>query len=147
MSVEIKPFTSDQYEQWLPLWQGYLTFYESSVPDEVTKDTWARFHNEEEPMWALGAYWDGNLVGMVHYIYHRTCWSSADNCYLQDLYTVPDSRGKGVGRTLIEAVHEKAADAGANTVYWMTQESNQTARKLYDRIAVRSGFIHYDKAL
>ena len=145
--IEVKPLVKDQYEEWYPLWQGYLTFYESSLPDDVTKETWSRFFDDNEPMYALGAFMDGKLVGIVHYLYHRTCWSKDYNCYLQDLFADPDIRGKGIGRALIEAVHDRAKEANANTVYWMTQEDNKTARLLYDRIAEKTGFIHYEKSL
>lgn len=143
--IDVKPLNADQYDEWYPLWQDYLTFYESRLDDDTTKETWQRFHDENEPMKALGAFEGGKLVGIVHYIYHRTCWSKNYNCYLQDLFAVPDARGKGIGRALIEAVHDDARNENANTVYWMTQEDNKTARILYDKVASRSGFIHYDK--
>lgn len=145
--IDVKPLVPEQYDEWYPLWQGYLTFYKSSLPDDVTKETWSRFFNDNEPMGALGAFLDGKLVGIVHYIYHRTCWSKEHNCYLQDLFADPNVRGQGIGRALIEAVHSQAKEGGANTVYWMTQEDNKTARILYDRVAEKTGFIHYEKSL
>ncbi len=145
--IGVRPLEYDQYEEWYPLWQEYLKFYQSSVSDEVTKNTWERFHQPDQPMWALGAFQQDQLIGIVHYLYHRTCWSSADNCYLQDLFAIPEVRGRGVGRALSDAVHEVATKAGANTVYWMTQESNKTAQLLYDRVANRTGFVHYEKPL
>ncbi len=143
--IEIKPLSREQYDDWYPLWQGYLTFYKSSLPDDVTNNTWERFFDENEPVWALGAFMDGKLVGIVHYIFHRTCWSKSDNCYLQDLFATPDVRGKGVGRALIEAVREKADEVNANNLYWMTEESNEAARILYDKVAKRNGFIIYER--
>ena len=87
---------------------------------------------------------DGKAVGLVHYLYHRTCWSVTNNCYLQDLFADPSARGTGVGRALIEAVQAEAAKIGVANVYWMTHETNETARRLYDRVAKRTGFIEYD---
>jgi GNAT superfamily N-acetyltransferase len=130
---------------WEPLWQAYLRFYESSQPHEATDVLWKRLHDPNEPMFVLGAYRDGKLIGIVHYLFHRSCWTTGDYCYLQDLFVAPDVRGGGAGRALIEAVYEAAHAAGASRVYWNTHETNKTARILYDRIAQRSGFIQYRK--
>jgi GNAT superfamily N-acetyltransferase len=107
--------------------------------------TWARLHDPAEPMHALGAYLDDRLCGIAHYLYHRSCWTIGDYCYLQDLFVAEDARGRGLGRALITAVEERARAAGASRVYWLTQESNAGARALYDRLAERSGFIQYRK--
>ena len=131
--------------EWEPLWQGYLAFYKTSVPADVTDTTFARFFDEAEPMHALVAERDGELVGIVHYIFHRSTWTSGPYCYLQDLFTAEHARGGGVGRRLIEAVYERARGQGASRVYWLTQESNTTARAHYDRLAEKSGFIQYRK--
>src|SRR5262245_2140965 len=142
-SIEIRPLRPDEREPWEPLWQGYLTFYESSLPPEVTAGPGRRLPDPAEPMHVLGAFVDGRLVGIVHYLFHRTTWTTGDYCYLQDLFTVPEARGQGVGRALIEAVVERARAAGASRVYWLTHETNATARALYDKVADRSGFIQY----
>ncbi len=131
------------FAQWLPLWEGYNTFYERTVPLEVTRMTWSRFFDAYEPMHAVVAERDGKLLGLVHYLFHRNTAMLAPTCYLQDLFTAPEARGQGVGRALIEAVYERAQVAGSPRVYWMTQESNATARRLYDQLAERSGFIQY----
>lgn len=144
-AVVIKPVSQDERAAWLPLWQGYLRFYESSQTSDATDVLWQRLHDPREPMFLLGAYRDGKLVGIVHYLYHRSCWTTADYCYLQDLFVDPGMRGGGIGRALIEAVYEAARGAGASRVYWNTQESNATARVLYDKLAERSGFIQYRK--
>jgi GNAT superfamily N-acetyltransferase len=135
------------FEQWLPLWEGYNSFYERTVPAEVTRITWSRFFDAYEPMHAVVAERDGKLVGLVHYLFHRNTAMLAPVCYLQDLYTAAEMRGQGVGRALIEAVYERAQAAGSPRVYWMTQESNATARRLYDQVAERSGFIQYRRQL
>ena len=131
------------FEQWLPLWEGYNSFYKRKVPAEVTRTTWARFFDAYEPMHAVVAEQDGRLLGFVHYLFHRNTAMLAPTCYLQDLFTAAESRGQGVGRALIESVYERAQAAGSPRVYWMTQEDNATARRLYDQVAERSGFIQY----
>ena len=107
--------------------------------------TWARLHDPAEPMGALGAYVDGKLCGIAHYIFHRSCWSIGDYCYLQDLFVAEAARGRGLGRALIAAVEETARAAGASRIHWLTHETNADARALYDKLAERSGFIQYRK--
>ncbi|WP_262030937.1 GNAT family N-acetyltransferase [Microvirga sp. Mcv34] len=141
--IEIRPITESDGAAWEPLWQAYLTFYQSSLPPEVTDATWRRFFDPAEPINALVAVLDGRIVGIVHYLYHRSTWTTADYCYLQDLFTAEEARGRGVARALIEAVYEKAKAHGAARVYWLTHESNTTAQALYDKVAARSGFIQY----
>lgn len=146
-NTNIRSAEPADFEQWLPLWEGYNRFYERTVPAEVTRVTWSRFFDAYEPMHAVVAECDGKLVGLVHYLYHRNTAMLAPVCYLQDLFTVAGSRGQGVGRALIEAVYERAQAAGSPRVYWMTQESNAVARRLYDQVAERSGFIQYRRQL
>ncbi|MDQ0320500.1 GNAT superfamily N-acetyltransferase [Pararhizobium capsulatum DSM 1112] len=144
----IRPLETSDYANWLPLWLGYQRFYEVVIPDETTAATWARFHAEAEPMHALGAFDNENqLVGIVHAIFHRSTWLPKWTCYLQDLYVEDSQRGLGVGAALINAVADLARENGAGRLYWMTHETNATARRLYDQIAERSGFIQYRKAL
>ncbi|HEY0353063.1 MAG TPA: GNAT family N-acetyltransferase, partial [Enterovirga sp.] len=138
--VAIRPLGPEDRADWEPLWAGYLAFYEATIPSTVTETTWARLNDPAEPMHALGAFIDGQLVGIVHYLFHRSTWTTGDYCYLQDLFTNEAARGRGAGRALIEAVYERATAAGASRVYWLTQEGNATARALYDKLADRSGF-------
>ena len=141
--LDIRALRPDEYDVWEPLWQGYLSFYKSAVTPEVTNTTWGRLQDPAEPMHVLGAFLDGTLVGIVHYLFHRSTWTIGDYCYLQDLFTAPEARGQGAGRALIEAVYDRAEVAGASRVYWLTQETNATARALYDTLADRPGFIQY----
>jgi GNAT superfamily N-acetyltransferase len=137
------------FPRWLPLWQGYNAFYGRSgataLPDHITQATWTRFFDAYEPVHAMVAEHDGRLVGLVHYLFHRSTISIAPTCYLQDLFTDQTTRGKGVGRALINAVYEQAKLAGLTRVYWLTHETNSTAMKLYDQVAERSGFVVYRK--
>ena len=145
--ILIRPVAPGDFERWLPLWDGYNAFYGRSgptaLPPEVTQTTWARFFDPAEPVHALVAELDGRLVGLTHYLFHRTTTSIAPTCYLNDLFTSADARGRGVGRTLIEAVGDEARKAGAARVYWLTHETNATAQRLYDAITEKSGFIVY----
>src|SRR5262249_42273221 len=115
------------------------------ISDETTTVTWARLHDPAEPMAVLGAYVGGRLCGIVHYLFHRSCWTVGNYCYLQDLFVAENARHLGLGRALIAAVEERARRAGASRVYWLTHESNAAAPALYDKLAERSGFIQYRK--
>jgi len=147
MRVEIRSIEIHERSAWEPLWQGYLEFYSALQAKDATDETWRRIHDEREPMFALGAYADGKLLGIVHYLFHRSFWTIGDYCYLQDLFVAKDTRGLGLGRALIETVYAKAKEQGASRVHWLTQDHNATARLLYDNIADRSGFIQYRKIL
>jgi len=143
----IRLLAPDDFAIWLPLWKGYQTFYKAEIPDRVTEVTWARLLDDAEPVHGALALHDGKAVGLVHYLTHRSTWSEGDVCYLNDLFTTPEVRGKGFGRALIEHVYDAAREQGCAEVYWLTHETNVTAQKLYDQVATRSGFIHYSNAL
>ena len=150
-AVSVRDVVPTDFPAWSVLWDGYNAFYgregPTALPAEITARTWTRFFDAAEPVYALVAERDGRLVGLAHIIFHRSTTLLDDTCYLQDLFTAPDVRGKGVGRQLIEAVYARARDAGASRVYWQTHETNSTAMRLYDRVAERSGFIVYRKLL
>ena len=139
------------YDQWRPLWDGYNAFYGRSgataLPEGITRITWARFFDPAEPMHCLVAEDEGRLLGLAHYLFHRSMISVEPVCYLQDLFTAPQARGRGVGGALISRVYAEAHQAQSSRVYWHTHETNLAARSLYDKMAEKSGFIVYRKAL
>ena len=143
----VRPIRRDDYDQWRPLWNGYNKFYGRSgataLPEPITTATWERFFSAAEPVHALVAVDRDELVGLVHYLYHRSTTRLLDVCYLQDLYTKESFRGKGAGRQMIQAVYEAARQAGSTRVYWTTHTTNTAARTLYDRVAKHLGFIVY----
>ena len=147
MTITVRSVARADHDAWLSLWDGYNVFYgregAAALPAEVTAMTWARFFDAYEPMHALVAEADGQLLGLAHYLLHRSTIRIEPNCYLQDLFTVPAARGRGVGRALIEAVYDRARAAGCSRVYWQTHEGNATAMALYDKLAERSGFVVY----
>jgi GNAT superfamily N-acetyltransferase len=149
--VKIRDVARTDFDQWLPLWEGYLAFYKrvgpTAVPMSVTQSTWSRFFDPYEPVQCLVAETPAGLVGLTHYIYHRNTTMIGPTCYLQDLFTSQVARGKGVGRALIEGVYRRAREAGVTRVYWQTHETNSTAQRLYDTLADRPGFVLYRKDL
>ncbi len=146
--VAVRPLDAADEAAWRPLWRAYRQFYNAPLSDAVFATTWARLMDPAEPMFVLGAFDDaGTLIGIVHALFHRSCWTEGPYCYLQDLYTAAEARGRGAGGALIEAVYARAREAGASRVYWLTHETNTTARALYDRVATNAGFIQYRKDL
>ena len=143
----IRSIAPADFAQWEPLWEGYNSFYERTVPGEITRMTWSRFFDAYEPVHAVVAERNGQLLGLAHYLFHRSTILIGPTCYLQDLFTNEAARGHGIGRALIEAVYERARAAGSPRVYWQTHETNLTAMKLYDKLAERSGFVVYRKQL
>ena len=150
-SVIVRPVEEADLAAWRPLWDGYNAFYgrsgETALPGEVTRTTWQRFFDPNEPMFALVAIGGGSLLGFTHYLFHRSTSRIALTCYLQDLFTLPAARGQGVGRALIEAVYSSARAHGLQRVYWQTHESNAAGRRLYDQVADNEGFIVYSRTL
>jgi GNAT superfamily N-acetyltransferase len=147
----VRPIREVDYAQWRPLWDGYNAFYgrvgATALPEAVTAATWERFFSATEAVYALVAEYQGEVAGLVHYLFHRSTSRLQDVCYLQDLYTKESYRGKGAGRQLIQAVYEAARNVGSTRVYWTTQASNVTARTLYDKLAKHLGFIVYSHEL
>lgn len=143
--IEIRPFDPTDRSRWERLARGYKAFYQTPLPDEEYEKTWGRLLAGTD-IFGLGAYLDGQLVGIAHYMFHTSAWS-ADACYLQDLFTDEAYRGRGIGRALIEAVAAAARARGATRYYWLTQDTNATARHLYDAMGEYRGFIRYDYRL
>ena len=147
----VRPIRQADFAAWKPLWDGYNAFYgrqgATALADEITHTTWQRFFDPTEPVFALVAECDGVLLGLTHYLFHRSTTRIELTCYLQDLFTVPAERGLGVGRALIEGVSQAARDADVKRLYWQTHESNAAGRRLYDKVAQRLGFIVYSRDL
>jgi GNAT superfamily N-acetyltransferase len=147
----VREVSTSDYALWRPLWDGYNAFYgragESALPERITRLSWQRFLDPQEPMHALVAEDHGALVGLAHYLYHRSTIRPELSCYLSDLYTLPSHRGRGIGRSLIERVYAQCRSAGVQGVYWQTHESNAAGRRLYDTLARYDGFIVYDREL
>jgi GNAT superfamily N-acetyltransferase len=149
--IIIRDIARADRDQWSPLWEGYNAFYGRSgataLPDTISATLWERLFEPAEPVHCIVAEDEGRLVGLAHFLFHRSTTMINPICYLQDLFTSVETRGRGVGGALIRAVYERAEAAGATRVYWHTHETNRTARTLYDRVAERSGFIVYRKDL
>ena len=145
-TLTIRPIGPDDKEAWAPLWTAYLEFYETSVPDNVYDVSFDRVTSGEEGRFKGNLAWyEDKAVGLVHYLYHDHMWRHEQVCYLQDLYAAPEVRGQGVGAALITSVYEAADRDGAPTVYWLTQDFNARARKLYDQIGSVTPFIKYQR--
>ena len=147
--IDIRPVRPDDYDAWRPLWDDYNAFYErvgpTALPEEVTESTWRRFFDANEPVHCIVAEREGRVVGLCHYLYHRSTSRVELMCYLQDLFTLAEERGHGVGRALINATYDIARQAGCRRVYWQTHTTNTPGRTLYDKVAKHFGFIVYAK--
>jgi len=150
-SILTRPVERSDYGAWRPLWDGYNAFYgrvgETALPEEMTSATWERFFTVAEPVGAFVAEYQSQVVGLAHYLFHRSTTRLHDVCYIQDLFTAEPFRGKGVGRQLILAVYDAARREGCSRVYWQTQASNAKGRALYDKVAEHKGFIVYENEL
>jgi GNAT superfamily N-acetyltransferase len=148
-SIKVRSVEKEDFQAWKPLWDGYNAFYgrmgSTALPAEITATTWSRFFDADEPMHALVAEYEGRLIGLAHYLFHRSTIQREPTCYMQDLFTDETARGSGVGHALIEEVYRRASAAGCSRIYWHTHESNATAMALYDKVADKSGFIVYRK--
>jgi GNAT superfamily N-acetyltransferase len=150
-AILVRPIQPSDYAGWRPLWDGYNQFYgrhgSTALAEEITQATWRRFLSVEEPMHALVATLDDEIVGIAHYLFHRSTTRINDVCYLNDLFTLPSVRGRGIGRQLILGVYAAAGAAGSQRVYWQTQEANAAGRGLYDQLAAHEGFIVYSHTI
>lgn len=143
---EIRQLSDNDFINWKTLWKQYLEFYKTSVEDVVYETTFERLISSDHfSQNAFVAEQENELIGLVHYIYHPHNWKIEDVCYLQDLFVLKTARGTGVGRALIESVYLAADRNGTPTVYWLTQDFNEQARKLYDNIGTITSFIKYNR--
>lgn len=146
--TEIHPLTEADRDEWVPLWHGYLEFYEEELSAEQTELTFARLTDPDQAVHgAIARDDDGRAIGFVNWLTHVSTWSEGPYCYLEDLFVAPDVRSGGVGRALIATVTDWAGEAGCSQVYWLTQSHNATARVLYDKVAEDTGYVHYSIAL
>jgi len=147
--TDIRALTAGDRDAWLPLWRAYLEFYEADLSDEQTALTWHRLLDPQFPLWGALATdgEEGRAIGFVHWLTHPATWAARTYCYLEDLYVDSGARGAGAGRALIEHVAGHARANGSEKVYWLTHETNSTARALYDRVAASTGFVHYEMGL
>ncbi len=144
--LDIRPLCAQDEPQWRRLWTAYLEYYESTVPEDVYRSSFARMLSDDDNEFrGLFALLDGQPIGLVHYLFHRHGWKIENVCYLQDLYVDEALRGTGAGRALIEAVYEKADAEGCPSVYWLTQHFNEVGRRLYDRVGQQTPFIVYNR--
>lgn len=142
MSISIQALTTNDKASWQLLWQAYLSFYKTTVADEISENTWQNILKAEQIL-GFGAYQNGKLVGIVHIVLHPNTWNNNNCCYLEDLFVDEAMRGHGLGRALIEYVYEFAKQNDCNRVYWVTNSDNQTAQQLYDNLARRTDMIQY----
>lgn len=142
-NIQVTPALCQDYQQWLPYWLAYQEFYKVNLSHEVTQTTWQRFFDGAEPVYCAVAKEGDKVLGFVHYVIHRSTWAETDYCYLEDLYVSPEARGQHVGKRLIEYVQKQARTQKCDRLYWHTQETNQTAQKLYNWIAEKPGIIEY----
>ena len=147
--TKVRPVTPDDFDAWKPLWDEYNAFYErtgpTALPDEVNDTLWRRFFDASEPVYCIVAEREGKVVGICHFLYHRSTSRLELLCYLQDLFTAAEERGHGIGRALIMAVYEIAKERGCKRVYWQTHSTNTPGRTLYDKVAKHFGFLVYAK--
>jgi GNAT superfamily N-acetyltransferase len=143
---ELRKLTKDDFDKWKALWSTYLSFYDSEVSELVYETTFRRLVSKDNKAQnAIVAYEHKELIGLVHFIFHADNWNIEDDCYLQDLFVVESARGRGIGRSLIEAVYAEADKRGSPSVYWLTEETNKQARALYDKVANATSFIEYSR--
>jgi GNAT superfamily N-acetyltransferase len=146
--MNIRELVQSDRSQWEVLWTAYLDFYKTTATPEMIERAWSRIHDNDAPCFALAAFDEsGKMLGITHFILHFSMWTEGQYCYLQDLFTIEEARGRGVGRALIEAVKQAATAKKAGRLYWLTHETNATAIALYEKVAARSGFIQYRVAL
>lgn len=137
MPLKIRPLQSDDFPDWLPLWDGNN---QGERKTDVTTETWARLSDSEFPVHGLCAEIDGEMVGLIHYVLHYTTGSIAPICYMQDVYVDPKHRQKGIARAMVKALSKIAAQEKWGRMYWLAEAKNEAAQKLYRDIGVKLDF-------
>ena len=145
MNPGVRPLEPQDFDAWLPLWDGYNSFYRNEVTAEVTENTFRRLHEGADGFFGLVAEHDGGLVGLAHAIFHPSTWTTRSYCYLEDLFVARTHRGSGAARALIEGIYAEADRRGADSIYWHTQSYNAPARSLYDKVARPTSFVVYER--
>lgn len=149
--MTIRPVQASDKKQWLKLWQGYLDYYQVDLgaTQGNTANTWQRLMRppSDGPFGLVYEDDNGQLLGFTHYVFHGHTWQPEPRCYLIDLFTQENLRGKGVGKALIEGVYSKAGEHGCDQVYWLTQDFNTAGRQLYDKVAEVTPFIKYQHSV
>lgn len=146
MPVSTRQLLESDQPSWRRLWDGYVSFYQTDVSPEVTTATWERLIADDGPFHGVVAVNEaGEVIGLVHYLFHDVTWSIGPRCYLEDLFVDKSARRLGAGQALISAVYVAADEAGADQVYWLTQQSNVSARRLYDRVGRLTDFVKYQR--
>ena len=141
--IKVRKVEASDKARWMELFRGYIVFYEADIPAEQYELTWNRLMDPNYECHGFVAEIDGKVVGLTHYSFQTSTWAPVNYCYLEDLFTDPEVRGKGVGRALIDAVKAVAEAAGSSRLYWNTDATNTTARKLYDSYVPVSGKVQY----
>jgi ribosomal protein S18 acetylase RimI-like enzyme len=147
VSINVRQIQAGDKSAWQELYFAYLKFYETSSSDVNSELLWVRLTNSEPQIQALLAEANGVVIGLAHFHYQLSTWSDTSHCYLEDLYVAEAARGKGAAKALIQQVQELAIKQGCTELFWITKESNSTARKLYDKVANLSDFVRYEKRL
>jgi ribosomal protein S18 acetylase RimI-like enzyme len=142
-SSRVRPLHADDRARWDELWAGYLQFYQQDLPQSTTDLTWRRLMEGRESWGFAGLDEGGRMVGFVHCQAHRSTWSSTGYCYLEDLFVAANSRGRQLGRSLIEAVYAAADERGLTRVYWHTENTNARAQILYNQIGQLTSFLQF----
>ena len=146
-SITIRPLRADDFDGWLPLWQGYLHFYRAEITDAQTRLTFERLCAGDDMAGLVAVDESDRPIGLSHLIYHSSTWNENGYCYLEDLYVDPNSRGGATARALFDAVYAHARDRQVDRVYWHTQQFNSPARSLYDTVGQLTSFVVYERDL
>ena len=145
----VRPIAPEDHDAWLPLWEGYLSFYRAEPTTAWSEDLFARLLQADQVagLVAVDSDGDGGLIGLSHLVFHASTWSAKPRCYLNDLFVGRAGRGSGAGKALIEATYAAALERGCDEVYWHTQEFNYAARSLYDTVGSLTSFRVYEHTL